>query len=519
MPFDRLEQFTRKITDLADKPSITASQLKDYFDAAPNEVREFLNKLMDDLEAQSAAQNIGSTPITGLTGTNIQAILQSLYDVKTNKTGDHLGTWQGLTPSQSNEGNAARIDRLEKQAVSIDEEIRLPLEVDDTGRLQRIIAKSISKGSIPIILTDDIEIIDTGATQESFKQPLIIGRGYKQTVIRYPNMPAGKAAIKFKGGSGQMAGGGVMLVGFEGNADSIAIEFADTVGVDAYKCQFGTNKVGILFHNEDGFTEKCVGDSCDFLETCKIAVEYRKTNGTESFHGSGLNDCTINQSETAVDPKILIGPGCEVYNAPKNSTIWIRCGTPIIKNLSSLPVTFHGHINTECFGTGYVCQLADPATNPVYLVGGTTHLDNKASLGRLILCDRAQINSDGSVSLQRKPYQAIFNLNQGDTNTVRVQNNESVIVNVLIVGPNYRFARALLVYGNVFDQNTGTVVPLTTNPYDSDNTAGYGDPTFSYSTGHLRITNANYPVGQVKAYISVTPLSGRYQYFLDSVSY
>lgn len=79
---EKLNSFTKDVSDLPDKPLITTAELKNWFDAAPNEVREYLNKLIDALmkttAGDSGAKNIGVSPVTGLTGADVQTILQAL---------------------------------------------------------------------------------------------------------------------------------------------------------------------------------------------------------------------------------------------------------------------------------------------------------------------------------------------------------------------------------------------------------------------------------------------------------
>ncbi|WHY76065.1 H-type lectin domain-containing protein [Neobacillus sp. WH10] len=81
--FEKLVSFTKDVSDLPDSPAANqAAELKAQFDAAPNEVREYLNKLIDALkkteDGDSGADNIGATAIAGLTGTTIQTLLESL---------------------------------------------------------------------------------------------------------------------------------------------------------------------------------------------------------------------------------------------------------------------------------------------------------------------------------------------------------------------------------------------------------------------------------------------------------
>jgi hypothetical protein len=82
MAFEKLSAFTKDVSDLADKPSLTPTELKAQFDAAPDEVRQYLNKLIDALvktaSGDSGAKNIGVTTITGLTGTDVQTLLEAI---------------------------------------------------------------------------------------------------------------------------------------------------------------------------------------------------------------------------------------------------------------------------------------------------------------------------------------------------------------------------------------------------------------------------------------------------------
>ncbi len=93
MPLDKLNAFTKKVQDLADKPNSTmsAAEVKAQFDAAPDKVRVYLNQLIDDLQStldtDSGADNIGATGIAGLTGTTVQTLLEALkalVDTKSN---------------------------------------------------------------------------------------------------------------------------------------------------------------------------------------------------------------------------------------------------------------------------------------------------------------------------------------------------------------------------------------------------------------------------------------------------
>jgi C1q domain len=80
MSFEKLTSFTKKVADLADRPTLSPYELKNQFDAAPDEVRVYLNKLIDALNktvaGDSGAKNIGASSISGITGNDIQTILE-----------------------------------------------------------------------------------------------------------------------------------------------------------------------------------------------------------------------------------------------------------------------------------------------------------------------------------------------------------------------------------------------------------------------------------------------------------
>jgi hypothetical protein len=81
---EKLVSFTKDVSDLANRPALDPAVLKAQFDAAPEELRVYLNKLIDALKlttaGDSGAKNIGTTNITGLTGNDVQSQLESVLD-------------------------------------------------------------------------------------------------------------------------------------------------------------------------------------------------------------------------------------------------------------------------------------------------------------------------------------------------------------------------------------------------------------------------------------------------------
>lgn len=98
MPFTKTDLLTKLIANLPDQPNdtMTSTQLKQYWDSSPEELRLALNKLIDELQAVSSAGNLGANSITGLTGSTIQALIENLkvyVDVhKSDKSNPHSVT-------------------------------------------------------------------------------------------------------------------------------------------------------------------------------------------------------------------------------------------------------------------------------------------------------------------------------------------------------------------------------------------------------------------------------------------
>lgn len=125
MVFQKLEKFSKKVSDLSDSPSqnMTPAEIKSVFDTPPEELRVKYNELVDGLLTEGSTR-IGAKVITGLTNDNIHTQVESLKtltDRKTDNTGDHKGSWQGLTPQMigAPEMNSARITAAEEKLAVI----------------------------------------------------------------------------------------------------------------------------------------------------------------------------------------------------------------------------------------------------------------------------------------------------------------------------------------------------------------------------------------------------------------
>jgi hypothetical protein len=122
----KLLTFTKDVSDLPDRPSISGSELKAQFDAAPNELREKYNSLIDALmkttTGDSGAKNLGATAISGLTGTDMQSLLESLNSLKASKAQETTINVSLVSGVIASEGRGIRIfkDTLGLVHLSID---------------------------------------------------------------------------------------------------------------------------------------------------------------------------------------------------------------------------------------------------------------------------------------------------------------------------------------------------------------------------------------------------------------
>lgn len=98
MAFNELSAFTQKVADAADQITGNPAAAKAIFDAAPEELRTAFNNLVKALKfttsGDSGAKNLGATAISGLTGTDVQSLLESLNTLKANK---QQPSWTNIT--------------------------------------------------------------------------------------------------------------------------------------------------------------------------------------------------------------------------------------------------------------------------------------------------------------------------------------------------------------------------------------------------------------------------------------
>lgn len=74
----KVNDWSQAVSSLDDKPKMTAAALKAAFDSNSNQLKPAINGIIDDLTGSQGALNIGLTPIDGLSGSNVQSVLQAI---------------------------------------------------------------------------------------------------------------------------------------------------------------------------------------------------------------------------------------------------------------------------------------------------------------------------------------------------------------------------------------------------------------------------------------------------------
>ncbi|MDS7752836.1 hypothetical protein PTQ47_06225 [Klebsiella michiganensis] len=167
--------------------------------------------------------------------------------------------------------------------------------------------------------------------------------------------PAYVTAFTVKGASGYVVLQEIEGIVFRGNKNTAAIKLIGCDGVRPKRCTFAANRYGIVFNNGNSAGTYAELNSPVFSRwrgSCLTAIAYEKGNGDTSFHGCGFGEgCFVTVS--AGRSPVLIGAGCQPYNAPMNAYFWTTgTAAPVIRNKSSLPAHFHGEMKWEgSYGT------------------------------------------------------------------------------------------------------------------------------------------------------------------------
>ncbi|HBL6734237.1 TPA: hypothetical protein LSH72_001218 [Klebsiella oxytoca] len=270
---------------------------------------------------------------------------------------------------------------------------------------------------------------------ESYSCPSMIGCGgrhwKKGTILKFLN----GSVFKIKGGSGYVCSTVIEGITFSGDKETDGVlTIADQCGISVERCYFDKCKIGALMVNESkgGFTEFDVLTECYFTSTCVTGFAYRRLAGNESFHGTGMKECSFQQQQRDDNaPHIHIGPRCMVYNAPMTVHVFREyTASPIIRHEGFSRSNVYGVITVEKKPKNTV-SLVDGS--PLYILGSISCLSENLTTNNAILCNRFQANSDGSVNFIRNPASLSGGFNGDREPVIHLNAGESAFMDVTVV--------------------------------------------------------------------------------------
>src|SRR6056297_3227062 len=198
MSFTKFLDDIAYISKLSDKPNLnddlTPTQLKDKFDKAGLDLQDYINDtFIAELEAvtdgSSGADKIGATGIADLTGTTVQAILESMKSYIDSEISETESNVYTKTEVDSIDNNLqGQIDSNDSDISTV--QSRLDTNESDIDSLQSADAQNVKKtGNQSIsgtktfnsnIVVPETPTIDTHATSKSYvdsQSPLTIENG------------------------------------------------------------------------------------------------------------------------------------------------------------------------------------------------------------------------------------------------------------------------------------------------------------------------------------------------------
>ena len=294
---------------------------------------------------------------------------------------------------------------------------------DDTQTIQNAMTIAHTQGATIYVPTGTYVITQSIVKPASFYVPNIFGDGMSKSILKGKGFSSGNfgvSLLRFEGGSGAICGAeiyGLMFDSFD--AKGHGVEVCGQDGITFRKCGFNNLVIGGLLHNKKSgdFSEYVVFEDCSFDQSVLETLVYTRTGGNDSFHGSGLKNCYINETTTSTTSRIRIGGSGStsndiiVYNAPMSFQLWKKTTTPaIVNNSTRYTTSFHGVITLELFDTSATNPwvIANDA-NKTFFVGsvccGTGGSSATVSYGSFTPCRSLEVLNNGTVSANRGTYQ------------------------------------------------------------------------------------------------------------------
>lgn len=335
---------------------------------------------------------------------------------------------------------------------------------------------------------------------EPFSKINIIGENRDKVILHFNS----DNFLRIANGSGKISGCKISNITFVGNNNNTAIILNNVCGYNIENCEFKNLSCGVKFINSDnGFTEYCIVDKCNFNSSCSTTIEYITIGSEKSFHGSGIKNTTINQG---TKNSIIINENCLVYNAPLDFSIWCHNNKSIILNKGNINSNFYGNLKIESFTDNIsICE------NKLYLCGNILSNSETVKINNLMLCDRIQMNSDGSMNYILKQRNLNKRINFQETDLFTIDDGESYFVDINLRADNYEYS--YLLYINKYVGNDEGIVKVISENRNF-NVASLGAPIFKFKNRGLQIINPNYINKNVEVNICLNMIGNRNIFFM-----
>lgn len=373
-----------------------------------------------------------------------------------------------------------------------------PNGTDDTTALQALFtammdSDGVGSGVGEVILGPGVYkgnwIINAG-----FWSGKIKGRGKQATYLQ--SLDETHAVLRVNGTSGSISSGSLEDVTIAGT-DITATTARHGVGTELNGIG-GFHIERVQYTNLDQAHRWMISTPGQFTEFCllrDINMNYcthpLTYDGVGSYHGSGVDGNSI-VGVVSGGELMLIGAGCNVYNAPLSLTMFTpvgsTAGNAIVNNYAG-PVYFYGHFRMEMQGGEYTLGFAGGAY--VYYAGEILMWGGPSHLGKLFLVEKV-VSTGTTVIPHLKPWNTKQTLNTGTT---------PIMGGAPIVGPG-TYDCEIEVFGpagywysySVRAWTSGTSVPAVIDILKtrvSNDPGSVGAPTFAWDNG-LTITNNNF---------------------------
>lgn len=354
---------------------------------------------------------------------------------------------------------------------------------------------------------------------DTFEQPIILGAGKHLTTIQAAT--ATSPAVRFQGNSGMISGGRLddVTLSPAAGGGGVALEFSGCGGVQAGRGVRITGNgtageyfaEGVRWHNESGsdFTEFDTFEGT--IDSTLQPFRYKVANGVESFHGSGpVGNCVVGLLSTSSAPVVQVDAGAFPYNAPLNLSVFMTANSQALVNngnaVAGRSPHFYGQVRIEVQGATTISL--GTGNNFTWLQGGISALaGTTVTLGNLYRIRKVHWNGTAVIpEIEANQWNIWLGNSPTQTTNFPLLANGQYLIALTITATNYLQSFTLLATSDATG-GTGTVTTIA-HPKNVD-TAGYGQPTFAWSTNGLYITNAAYPNGNVvRAFVSAQPLGG-----------